>query len=114
MANSQFIASSFANPRRLRICSDQYIPRWANPFPLPQPGKDPTVVEKALDPLPWSMGLLGMFGQHLEARLIKWKLGLLCKNGVKDKLYLYHYARGWFALEFMDADDLDFVFNNRP
>lgn len=43
-----------------------------------------------------------MFSQHMEARLIKWKLGLLWKNGVKNKFYLDHYRRRWFALEFSD------------
>lgn len=55
-----------------------------------------------------------MFGQHLESRLIKWKLGFLWNNSVKNKFYLDHYEKGWFALEFSDADDFDFVFSNRP
>lgn len=52
-----------------------------------------------------------MFGQHLEARLIKWKLGLLWN---KNKFYLDHYGKRWFALEFSNADDLDFVFSSKP
>ncbi|KAB2605770.1 hypothetical protein D8674_005487 [Pyrus ussuriensis x Pyrus communis] len=32
---------------RPRICSDSYMPSWENPFPVPQPGQEPVVVEKA-------------------------------------------------------------------
>lgn len=50
-----------------------------------------------------------MFGQPLEARLIKWKLGLLWKNDVKHTFYLDHYGRKWLALEFTGVCS-----NNRP
>lgn len=54
-----------------------------------------------------------MIGQPLDARLIKWKLGLLWKNEVKNTFYLDHCGRKWFALEFTDEDDLNFILNNR-
>lgn len=55
-----------------------------------------------------------MFGQPLKARLIKWKLGLIWKNDVKYTFYLDHYGMKWFALEFTDNVDLEYVFNNHP
>ncbi|KAB2626051.1 hypothetical protein D8674_017711 [Pyrus ussuriensis x Pyrus communis] len=55
-----------------------------------------------------------MFGQNLDTRLIKWKLGLLWKNEVNNTFYLDHFGRKWFALEFMDKDDLKFVMKNQP
>lgn len=50
----------FLLPRRPRICSHQYVPRWMNLFPLPQLGKEPIVVEKAFGTFTWSAGLLGL------------------------------------------------------
>lgn len=54
------------------------------------------------------------FGQPLEARLIKWKLGLLWRNEVKSNFFLDHYGRKWFVVEFSDDVDLEYVLNHRP
>lgn len=48
-----------------------------------------------------------MFGQPLKARLIKWKLGLLWRNEVKNIFYLDHFGRRWFAMEFTDEEDFN-------
>ncbi|KAM1284653.1 hypothetical protein ACFX15_027057 [Malus domestica] len=130
MANSQFAALSSNLTRKTKFCSNQCIPRWANPFPVPQPaGEDHVVVDKAFGTLEQGVTrvstnlcstlnvehmqarvLMGnMFGQPLEARLIKWKLGLLWKNDVKHTFYLDHYGRKWLALEFTGVCS-----NNRP
>ncbi|KAB2602379.1 hypothetical protein D8674_003384 [Pyrus ussuriensis x Pyrus communis] len=55
-----------------------------------------------------------MFGQPLDAHLIKWKLGLLWNNNVKNTFYLDRFGMKWFALEFIDEDDLKFVLKNQP
>ncbi|KAB2634405.1 hypothetical protein D8674_038268 [Pyrus ussuriensis x Pyrus communis] len=54
-----------------------------------------------------------MFGQYLDAHLIKWKLSLLWKNEVKNTFNLDHFGRRWFVLEFTDEDDLHYVLENR-
>ncbi|KAM1349446.1 hypothetical protein TB1_003563 [Malus domestica] len=136
MTNLQITTSSSNNARRPKICSKGYIPSWENPFPIPQPGQDLVVVEKAMSTFTMECGvtrmnthlcssinvghmlsrvLIGkMFGQPLDARLIKWKLGFLWKKEVKNTFYLDHFGRKWFALEFTDEDDLKFVLKNRP
>lgn len=136
MTNPQLAASSSSNARRHRICFEGYISSWENPFLVPQPGHDPVVVEKAMITFTVERGvtrlnthlffsinvehmlsrvLMGkMFGQPLNARLIKWKLRLLWKNEVNNTFYLDHFGRKWFALEFTDEDDLKFVLKNRP
>ena len=135
MTNPQLAASSSNNARRPRIYSEGYIPSWENPFPVPQPRHDPMVVEKAMSTFTMDRGVtrvnthlclsinvehmlsrvfMGkLFGQPLDARLIKWKLRLLWKNEVKSTFYLDHLGRKWFALEFTDEDDLKFVIKNR-
>lgn len=135
MSNPQLVASSSNSTRRPRICSEGYIPRWENPSPVPQLSQDPVVVEKVLSTFTMERGvtrvnthlvssinvdhmlskvLMGkMFGQPLDARLNKWKLGLSWKNEVKNTFYLDHCGRKWFPLEFTDEDDLKFVLNNR-
>ncbi|KAB2631073.1 hypothetical protein D8674_008592 [Pyrus ussuriensis x Pyrus communis] len=44
-----------------------------------------------------------IFGQLFDACLIKW-----------NTFYLDHFGRKWFALEFIDEDNLKYVLNNRP
>ncbi|KAB2609080.1 hypothetical protein D8674_012248 [Pyrus ussuriensis x Pyrus communis] len=62
----------------------------------------------------FSRVLIGkMFGQPLDAHLIKWKLGLLWKNELKSTFYLDHFCIEWFVLEFTDEDDLKFIIKNR-
>lgn len=60
MANSQFAAFSSNLTRKTKICSNQYIPRWANAFPVPQPGEDRVVVDKAFGTFRRSKGLQGL------------------------------------------------------
>lgn len=47
MSDSHMAASNSSLALRPRICSDSYVPSWENPFPVPQPGQEPVVVEKA-------------------------------------------------------------------
>ncbi|TQD94433.1 hypothetical protein C1H46_019923 [Malus baccata] len=112
------------------------LPSWANPFPVPLPGEQPVVVERAMGTFTMERGvtrvstslcsalnvehiqskiLMGMmFRQHLEARLIKWKLGMLWKSVVKNTFCLDHYGRRFFVIEFADSADLEAVMDNCP
>lgn len=42
-----------------------------------------------------------LVGKQLDARTIKWKLGLTWGDRVKNPFYLDHFGHRWFAIEFM-------------
>ncbi|KAM2999012.1 hypothetical protein FF2_040599 [Malus domestica] len=50
----------------------------------------------------------------IEARTIKWKLCLTWGTGVKNPFYLDHFGHHWYAVEFSDQEELEYVLDNRP
>ncbi|KAM1672802.1 hypothetical protein ACFX11_041261 [Malus domestica] len=86
---SQLEALSSRHPR---IPFSPNLPSWVNRFASPQPGQPPVI----------------------EARTIKWKLCLTWGTGVKNPFYLDHFGHHWYAVEFSDQEELEYVLDNRP
>ncbi|KAM1181480.1 hypothetical protein EV1_000075 [Malus domestica] len=55
-----------------------------------------------------------LVGKELDARTIKWKLGLTWDARVKNLFYLDHFRYKWYAIEFTDEEKLEFELENRP
>ncbi|KAB2635774.1 hypothetical protein D8674_026308 [Pyrus ussuriensis x Pyrus communis] len=116
--------------------SSPLLPSWVSRFDSPQPGQPPVVVEDARGTFTLDSGvtrvstslflnlnvehmenrvLIGkLVGKHIEARTIKWKLGLTWGLGVKNPFYLNHFGHHWYVVEFMEQEEMEYVLDNRP
>ncbi|KAM1281370.1 hypothetical protein ACFX15_021544 [Malus domestica] len=55
-----------------------------------------------------------LMGKQLDARTIKWKLGLTWGSKVKNPFYLDHFGHRWYAIEFTNEKEIEFALDNRP
>ncbi|KAM2122748.1 hypothetical protein ACFX1Q_020386 [Malus domestica] len=122
-----------SSSRQACIPTNPIIPSWANKFANSLLGQPPVVVEGARGTFTLESGVTKVFtnlysnlnvkymdsmgklvGKQLDARTIKWKLGLTWGDKVKNPFYLDHFGHRWYAIEFTDEDELEFALNNRP
>ncbi|TQE10881.1 hypothetical protein C1H46_003454 [Malus baccata] len=55
-----------------------------------------------------------MFGQVVDAKLIKGKLTISWKGLIQVNFFLDHYGRNWYMIEFTSEEDVDVVLEGRP
>ncbi|KAB2631867.1 hypothetical protein D8674_038656 [Pyrus ussuriensis x Pyrus communis] len=57
-----------------------------------------------------------LMGKQLDARTIKWKLGLTWWDRVKQPFYLDNFGHRWYVveLEFRDEEELKFALDHKP
>ncbi|TQD71978.1 hypothetical protein C1H46_042485 [Malus baccata] len=82
MSNSHMAASNSSLACRPRICSNSYVPSWENPFPVPQPGQEPVVVERARSTFTMDRGVIrvntnlcsSINVEHMQSRVLMGKM----------------------------------------
>lgn len=55
-----------------------------------------------------------MFGQVVDAKLIKGKLAISWKGLIQGNFFLDHYGMNSVMIEFMNEEDVDVVLEGRP
>lgn len=129
--SSKCLLSPNSKPHPLSILGSLPAPcylRGVNMFASPQPGQPPVVVEGARGTFTLESGVTrvstslfsnlnveGMLvGKQIEAKTIKWKLGLPWGSGVKNPSYLDHFGHHRYAREFTEQEEMEYVLDNRP